>query len=266
MDKETFEKLITDLPIELKAKGVTLFNGVMAGMNAYKNDKTASSLKNWKASETALDEFVNSISANPVNEKTFSGIPAIVEYLHTQGWKVSQRTAYNHRDKQLLLPRKDGKFYQSDVDRYAASGVLSRIDGTKQEAPDVDLDRKKKAEADSAVYDARIKKIKAEAIEGKYVDRDKLKDELSAQALAFRNSIQTYIHGQAEEIVSFVNGNTSKIPDLIEFMLVRADEHFLKCAEQMEKTGPFIDADQIDADDLSAGDDLYDDARMEDEE
>jgi hypothetical protein len=67
--------------------------------------------------------------------------------------------------------------------------------------------------------------------------------------LAFRNSIQTYIHAQAEEIVSFVGGDVSKIPDLISFMLERADEHFLKCAEEMERTVPPIDIDKIDADD-----------------
>lgn len=245
MDKASFEKLIADQPQEVKAKGVTLFNGVLAGMSAYKDEKTAASLKNWQASEAAFNDFVNSISTTPTNEKTFNGIPAVVEYLHSQGWKMSLRTGYNHRDKRILLPRQDGKYYQSDVDRYANSGALQRLDGIKQEAADTDLERKKKAEADSAEYDARIKRIRAEAIEGKYVDREIFEDELSAQALSFRNSIQTYIHAQAEEIVSFVGGDISRIPDLIEFMLTRADDHFVKCAEQIELTGPLVDIEKL---------------------
>ena len=249
MDKASLEILIQDQPPDVQAKGVLLFNGVLQGKSAYQTEPVVSKLKDWKASEDALNEFINSISSTPINEKTFSGIPAVVEYLHGQGWKISMQTGYNHRGKKLLSVRKDGKYYQSDVDRYASGGALQRLDGIKQEVSDADSDRKRKAEADSAEFDARIKRIRAEAIEGKYIDREIFEEELAAQALAFRNSIQTYIHAAVEEIVSFIGGDVSKIPDLIEFMLERADDHFLKCAEEMERTSPPIDIDKIDADD-----------------
>lgn len=255
MDKTAFENLIADQPQEIKAKGIALFNGVLAGLTAYNKEKTAASLKNWQASEAAFKEFIDSITSTPTNEKTFHGIPSVVEYLHSQGWKMSLRTGYNHRDKKILLPRKDGKFYQSDVDRYAASGALQRLDGIKQEISDSDTYRKRKAEADTAEFIARINKVKADAVENKYIDREIFEDELSAQALAFRNSIQTYIHAQAEEIVSYVGGDTSRIPDLIEFMLTRADEHFFKCAEQMELTGPLVDIDKISETETDTDDD-----------
>lgn len=269
MDRSSFEQLIAGQPHDVKAKGVLLFNGVLQCMTALKGDYTDSRIKNLKAAEALYNEFVDSIGSAPTNEKTFSGIPAVVEYLHAQGWKMSLRTGYNHRDKKLLLPRKDGKYYQSDVDRYSLSGSLQRLDGIKQEITDKDIERKKKAEADSSEYDARIKRIKAEAIEGKYVDRERFEDELSAQALAFRNSIQTYIHSQAEEIVSFVGGDVSRIPDLIEFMLSRADEHFVKCAEQMELTGSLVDIDKIEIEEMEedggqddeTGKELYEERR-----
>lgn len=257
MDKPSFEQLIAGQPQDVKAKGVLLFNGRLQCMKALKDDYTEARMKNFKAAEAAFDDFVASISSQ-TNEKTFNGIPAVVEYLHAQGWKMSLRTGYNHRDKKLLLPRKDGKYYQGDVDRYALSGILQRLDGIKQEITDKDIERKKKAEADSSEYDARIKRIKAEAIEGKYVDRERFEDELSAQALAFRNSIQTYIHSQAEEIVSFVGGDVSRIPDLIEFMLSRADEHFVKCAEQMELTAPMVDIDKIETEEMEEDGEDYD--------
>lgn len=249
MDKVSFETLIAELSPEVKAKGIALYNGVLAGLSEYNKEKTAANLKNWQASETAFDEFINSISSTPTNEKTFKGVPAVVEYLHSQGWKISLRTGYNHRDKKILLPRKDGKYYQSDIDRYAASGELQRIDGIKPELSDADSDRKRKAEADTAECVARINKVKADAIEGKYIDREIFEDELSVQALQFRNSIVTFINSMAEEIVSYIGGDVSRIPDLIEFMLTRADEHFVKCAEQMELTGPLVDIDKIDTSD-----------------
>jgi hypothetical protein len=166
MDKDSFEKLIQDQPPDVKANGSLLFNGVLQGKLAYQTEPIASKLKDWKASEDALNEFINSITSTPINEKTFNGIPAVVEYLHSQGWKISMQTGYNHRDKKLLSVRKDGKYYQSDVDRYASSGALQRLDGIKQEVSDADSDRKRKAEADSAEFDARMKRVRAEAIEG----------------------------------------------------------------------------------------------------
>jgi hypothetical protein len=248
MDNASFEKLIQDQPPDVKAKGILLFNGVLKGKTAYQAEPIVAKLKDWRASEAALDEFIASLGSGPTNEKTFTGIPAVVEYLHSQGWKISLRTGYNHRDKKLLLPRKDGKYYQSDVDRYAQTGALPRLDGIKQEITDSEIERKKRADADIAEYDARIKRIKAEAMEGKYVDREVFENELAVQALAFRNSIQTYVHAQAEEIVSFTGGDVSKIPDLIEFMMDRADEHFKKYAEEWEKKGPLIDIDKIETD------------------
>jgi len=249
MDSASFEKLIHDQPPDVKAKGILLFNGALKGQVAYQGEPIVAKLKDWRASESALDEFIASLGVTPTNEKTFHGIPSVVEYLHSHGWKISLRTAYNHRDKKNLLPRKDGKYYQSDVDRYAQTVDLPRLDGIKQEITDSEAERKKRADADIAEYDARIKRIRAEAIEGKYVDRDVFKNELSVQALAFRNSIQTFVHAQAEEIVSFTRGDVSKIPDLIEFMMDRADEHFRKYAEEWEKKGPLIDIEKAAAED-----------------
>lgn len=254
MDKASFEQLLENHPPDIKAKGILLYNGVLQGKSAYQKEPIVSKLKDWKASEEALNDFIDSIRPQETNEKTYKGIPAVVEYLHSQGWKISLRTGYNHRDAKLLLPRKDGKYYQGDIDRYANSGILPRIDGTKPELSDANSDRKRKAEADSAEYDARIKKIKAEAVEGQYIEREIFEDEIAEQTLAFRNAIQTFIHASAEEIVSFVKGEASLIPDLIEFMLSRADEHFSKEAERLEAPMPAINIADIESDNLDSTD------------
>ena len=251
MDKESFEKIIKDQPPEIKAKGVYLYNGVTTTANAYKEKPTSATLRDWQESEAALKKYIESIT-EPQNshEQTFPSIPAVVDYLHAQGWKISTRTGYNHRDKKILMPRKDGKYYLSDIENYVRTGILSRLDGTKQESADHDLERKKKADADAAEYDARIKKIKAEAIEGKYVFREDMEEELAVQTSAFRNAIHTFIHAQAEDIVSFLSADVSRIPDLIEFLMARSDAHFFRYAEDWEEHGPLIplgrDADSED--------------------
>lgn len=224
MDSASFEKLIRDQPPDIKAKGILLFNGVLKGKTAYQAEPIVAKLKDWRASESALDEFIASLNVGLTNEKTFTGIPAVVEYLHSQGWKISLRTGYNHRDKRILLPRKDGKYYQSDIDRYAQTGVLPRLDGIKQEIIDSEIERKKRADADISEYEARIKRIKAEAIEGKYVERQFFEDALAKRAAVFKSDIENFIRVQAEKIIKLVEGNPIKTPELIEHYLdVAAD-------------------------------------------
>jgi len=171
---------------------------------------------------------------NAGNEQRLSNVLKVVEYLTAQGWGIKKSSLYQHVKDKILQRQADGSFSIEDVEKYA-SRSLKRLDGTsKKQSIENMHNRKYQAEVETAEYEARIKKTKAETIEGKYILREILEDELSSMALAFRNSIQTYIHSHAEEIVSFVSGDVSKIPDLIEYMITRADEHFYKEASRME--------------------------------
>ncbi len=242
MTKDELEILIADKPQQVKAKAIFLYNAFVQNMNAYGAESTHAKLKDWQSAEKALDEFVDSIGGGSAQERTFPGIQSIVDYLRGQGFKISTRTAYNHRDKGHFKPRKDGKYYLSDIETYARSGLLTRLDGTKQELFDDDSQRKRKAEADQAEYDARIKKIRAEAIEGKYILREEFEEEIAVQVVAFRNAIQTYIHSQAEDIVNFLTADILRIPDLVQFMMASVDDFFFKYADEWETRGPLISA------------------------
>lgn len=244
IEKEAFEKLIADKPTEIMAKGVLLFNGTSQAAIAYRSEPTSSRLRDLRASETALEEFIESVTKGSLaNDRTFPSIPSVVEYLREQGWKISTRTGYNHRDKQILLPRKDGKYYQTDVDNYARSGLLQRLDGTKEESTDADLERKKRADADTAEYVARINKIKAEAIEGKYIERFDYERALSQRAALFKSDIEAFIRGTAEEMVSLVAGDPDKTPDLIEHMLDQFEKCLGRYAEDREFVVPSFSPD-----------------------
>lgn len=220
MDKEAFEKLISDLSDGEKLKGKALFNGVVSGISEYQKKKTAANLNNWKAAEKALGEFVAAITATPVNEKTFRGIPAVVQYLHDQGWKISERTAYNHRDKNLLMPRKDGKYYQSDVDRYAGGGNIQRLDGSKTTGDTESLSEdKQRAETRKANAQAELYEIKTNIARGLYVPRDTFERELAQRAMIFKTDAESFCRTQAGVIIGMVGGDKDLAPDLTEYLL-----------------------------------------------
>lgn len=175
--------------------------------------------------------------------QSLSNVLGVVEYLTAKGWKIKKSSAYQHVREKTLRRQADGTFLIAAVEKYA-SHCLKRLDGaTVKKSIESMQERKYSAEVQSAEYEARIKKIKAEAIEGKYVSREVFEDEIATQALAFRNALQTFVHANAEEIVSFIGGDVSKIPDLIEFMIERLDAHFSKAAEDMEARGPFSPSD-----------------------
>jgi len=203
------------------------------------------------------------MSKNESIVKTFGNVLLVLEYLKKEGWKIAKSSIYSHVKEGKLRPRSDGKYHQQDILKYARSW-LKRLDGSTEESSITELSRKQKADADVAEYDARIKRIKAEAIEGKYVLREYMTEELAVQASAFRNALQTFIHSQAEEIVSFISGDVSRIPDLIEFLMVRSDEHFFRYAEDWQARGPLITIENVAKGELR--DDSLDDTEDVDEE
>lgn len=249
MDKTAFEVLIKDLAPSERLKGSALFNGVVSGISEYQKKKTAANLNNWQAAEKALNEFIDSISTTPVNEKTFKGIPAVVKYLHDQGWKISERTAYNHKDKRLLLPRKDGKYYQTDLDRYVAGGNIQRIDGINGPGNQDNLtDEKQRAETRKAVAQAEHWELKTQISRGFYVPRDAFERELAQRAMIFKSDAEAFCRAQASVIIGLVSGDKEQAPDLTEYMLGAVAGWLSRYAADREFTVPLADHEEIMAD------------------
>ncbi|HNS56296.1 MAG TPA: hypothetical protein PKO34_04500 [Smithellaceae bacterium] len=194
-------------------------------------------------------------SNQPIN---LSNVLEVVDYLKAKGFKIEKSAAYQHVKEKRLQREGDGTFSLEKVEKYARQN-LKRLDGSNVKKTIENMqERKYQAEVETAEYEARIKKTKAEAIEGKYILREIFEDELTAQALAFRYTIQTFVHANAEEIVGFVGGNVSRIPDLIEFMIDRVDTHFFKAADDMEARSPFSPIDLTNDADETPDDDEMD--------
>lgn len=254
MDKKTFEILIENLPAGEKLKGTALFNGVVSGISEYQKKKTAANLNNWKAAEKTLNEFIDSKTSTPVNEKTFKGIPAVVKYLHDQGWKISERTAYNHRDRRLLLPRKDGKYYQTDLDRYAAGGNIQRLDGVRNAGdPDNVSNEKQLAETRKVIAQAEHWELKTKIAKGLFVPRDAFERELAQRAMIFKTDAEAFCRTQAAMIIGLVAGDKDKTPDLTEFMLGAVAGWLNRYSADREFTVPVASPDEIIVD---VGDDI----------
>jgi len=205
---------------------------------SYRDEPTASNLRNWRAAENELDSFLGSIDPKP-NELSFSNVSSVVTYLQEQGYKISNRTGYNHKDEGLLRPRSDGKYYKADVDAYASS-MLSRLDGSESTGSDSDMERKRKADADTAEIITRIKRIQVEVLEGKYIEREAFERALAQRASLFKNDLEALARGRADDMIDRVAGDHDKAPDLIEFMLAEFEQVLGRYAANIEFSVPDV--------------------------
>jgi hypothetical protein len=241
MDKAKHEQLLKVADADAQIKLRILYNAVASGIREYGADSKAANLNNWRSAEKELDKYIGKLREKHFQgERTFPNIPAVIRYLEEQGWKISQATLYNHRKAGKLKPNSTGQFPLSVVERYIIEANLHRIDGSvaQDEASGVDIDRKRRAEAEISEYDARIKKIKAETAEGKYIERYEYERSLAQRAALLKSDIDAFIRGTADEMIRLVDGDPEKTPDLIEHMLNQFQRCLGRYAEEREFAVP----------------------------
>lgn len=149
------------------------------------------------------------------NELIFKNILEVTSYLKTGGWKIQKSTAYRHAQEGKIRPEADGTFTEQTALKYARR-FLRRTDGTPArggEASRHDLEGRKLA------AQARIAEIKAELLEGNYVEKEEFERALAKRALMFRNDLEVFCTTAAPGIINFVKGDPHLIPDLIQYML-----------------------------------------------
>ncbi len=192
---------------------------------------------------------------NKSEENTFSNILEIVSYLKATGWRVSKSTVYNHVKEGRLRPGKDGKYKSSVVDKYAVYADLPRMDGSTSR--DRIAEEKQRAENRKALAQAEHWELKTKIAQGLYVPRESFERELAQRAMIFKADIESFCRAQAGIIVSLVDGDKDKTPDLIDYMLSAAAGWLNRYSADREFTVPAPAADAVLQD--------PDEDRMEDE-
>ena len=171
------------------------------------------------------------------DEVRFDNILAVVDHLSGRGWKIAKSAAYNHSKEGKLRPRADGKYYLKDIEKYARA-FLRRMDQSAAGCFDDLQEKKLQAETDKLVAQAEHWQIRARAAAGQYVPRDLFEVELAKRAAVLKNDIEYFIRAQALGIIHLVGGSAERAPDLIEWMLDRAEEWLDRYAEEREFTAP----------------------------
>lgn len=261
MDQNKLKKLLEVATPEDQIKLKVLHNAVINCIREYKGDSTSSKLKDWKSAEGALDAFIDTLWSEHFDESgdTLPNLLAVVEYLAARGWKIKKTAAYQHRKEGKIRPQKNGSFRIGDVEKYATV-FLKRLDGIKENLLDTIQHERIQAEVSKLKAQARHWDMKASILEGSYVEKGSFELALVKRLLIFKNDIETFIYSQANGIINLVSGDSSKAPDLIEYMLDQAANWLDRYADDREFQVPLptvqtaMDDDGDDDDD----DDDYD--------
>ena len=162
------------------------------------------------------------------NELIFKNILEVVTFLKTQGWKIQKSSAYRHVQEGKIGPEADGTYTEKAALKYAKR-FLKRHDGTSINTASQrirhDLEERKLA------AQARIAEMKAALLEGNYIERLEFETALAKRALIFRNDLESFYASSAQEIIEFVKGDSSLIPDLIQFMHYKINDFLDRYAD-----------------------------------
>jgi hypothetical protein len=239
MDQEKIKRLLDVAGSEDQIKLKVLHNAVVKCIKDYQAESTSARLNDWQKAEGALEAFIAELSAAHLQDSsnTLPNVPAIVEYLDARGWKAGTSTIYKHQKEGKIRPQQDGTFRIADCDKYAAT-YLKHKDGTGSMKLDTLQQEKLQAEIAKTKAQAEHWEIKAKASSGAYVPKELFERELARRAAVFRNDLENFARSEADGIVAAVEGDPSKVPDLIEYLLGRVEEFLDRYSREREFTVP----------------------------
>jgi len=225
MDKKSFENLIKDIPLDIRARGVFLYNGVTKCANAYQADPTQTKLKDWQASEAALNDFTKSINQKKTDDPRFAAIADVLSYLKAEGWKVKKTSLYRHQKEGKFVPRDDGTYRQNDIDKYARTWLKQVATGQRVNERIEDLQlRKLERELQKLDIENKHKEFNFVKDQGKYISKELMEIELATRAGILDAGLKHWIQSRVAEWIRVVNGDMKKIGELINILNRNLDE------------------------------------------
>jgi len=163
-----------------------------------------------------------------IENEDFRCVTDVHKYLKAQDWKISRTQLYEHVETKKLKRSDDGTFSSASIDRYALK-YLRRANGSKPSKELEEIQEKKyRADVRQSIASAEMKELKISILKGEYVPRDAFALALVERSMLFKYSIETFCRSKAADIANLIDGNTDKIPDLIEYLLIEAAK-WLNC-------------------------------------
>jgi len=223
MDREAFEKLISDQPVDIRAKGVLLFNGCVSCAEEYRKKASVSTQRNWEAAQAALEKFSAQLEASG-KERPLLTLADVLEYLSPE-WRISRNTLYRHHKEGKLLPLADGTYAIRDVEKYARTFLKQKSTGMRLNEKVDELQRRKlELELRSLELEHKSKQHKFDRDIGLYVPKEQMERDLAMRAGILDAGLKHWVRANAADWVRLTEGNMQRVGELISKMGRDLDE------------------------------------------
>lgn len=230
MKKEDLEKLIADKPLEVKAKGILLFNGYAQAMSKLNAESSVPNRKNYQSAEKALNEYV--IEIGGIN---FPTPASVLRYLQKNGYKITKSTLDRHCKNGKLPHEPDGTYSLKQVTAYAADHVKQLSTGQTESENVTELQRKKlEKELEHLSQKIEREKFSFEKEQGLFIPKDQMEIELASRAGILVAGLKHWVQSNAADWIAAVSGETKKTGELINLMSKDVDEHINHYASSRE--------------------------------
>lgn len=181
------------------------------------------------------DDSEKSNNDEPSKPVTVENIAAVLEYLMAGGWKITKTTLYRHQKEGRFLPRSDGSYLISAIDKYAGIHLKKSATGKKVNE-ELDALLKKKADQELKHLDLKYEreKFNYEKDQGLYIRREQVEIELAARAGVLVAGLRHWVQSKAADWIAAVSGDPKRVGELINIMNRDVDEHINHYASSKE--------------------------------
>ncbi|MEK7075745.1 MAG: hypothetical protein AAB948_03065, partial [Patescibacteria group bacterium] len=189
------------------------------------------------AAKTALEEFRKKKHAAENPEEACFSVPEAVEYLKGQGFKIEKSKLYEEKNIVGYTTIDNAvTFLKKDLDKYAKKflNLLAESDSNNADA-------KMKWDAKIAEQKFSDMEFEAKIKQGMYILKSDVEQQLAARAAFLKENLGSgFIHSRAPKIAEIIQGNTERIPELIELWLQQIEEVFDYYSKPMRFEVPVV--------------------------
>lgn len=139
-----------------------------------------------------------------------------VKFLQDQGFKLSKSKFGRDVNDRKVATNAEGQFEDGALLAYAAAHLTPAAQAENRALSDANVNRLT-ADADLKRLTAERARLKLEKEQGLLMPRAQYEEDLAARAMFFRSEVNSFGFRKAGEIIALVNGDESKLPDLLQW-------------------------------------------------
>ncbi|MGD9209607.1 MAG: hypothetical protein PVI90_02475 [Desulfobacteraceae bacterium] len=198
-----------------------------AQKKAQKNVEKAPTKENLEALKFAKEVVDGHIKST--KEPFFKDRMDALRHLQAQGYKIKKTKIYDDSPPKgkLLKIQKDGTVLESSLRQYIIDSKLFKPEEQDQRAKQIQMDlEKKEVELDKAREQLAELQLKRSVAEGEYILQSDLGLELASRATVLYSGLLNMFHLEMAEFVVILEGDSKKIPIVLEKIKEKIDSQF----------------------------------------